>query len=712
MRNNTNTINSPNKNIRKKTLAIVLAALMVLFVFPLASLAEDLTTKKGQVALVVYGSEFTDIVVEDKGTADTIRQIGTATLKTVVKVPEVTVTLTRQETGETYVLKKVNEDVFNSVTVRSPVLEEARATIDKIPVASNLLAATEQFIATAKDKYVQGFRGLSDLSGSLYNTYKSDRIPVGTYDVSVEEVNQDGFLLTDKVAKNWTVEVTEQNGNKPQYLGNTRELGGEVEPLDLSDIVDTSSLVDLSALTDTAKALLNSKDPIKFEIFLQFPGLWAADKDAGFTFKNTDLAGNGIEGSKFVLLSRDEIGKVINFMADIGKTPYNMLMKAVWGSEEDGVLPFSEVLYLQKELLAKNTEKNAGALSLDEDVAYSIVKSYTTLLSDADILGKAIQQNVVAPAILETKSKSDGRVVFEPNSNVTLTWMLDLLPVIIKATGKAVELGAEVAETTVDTAATSAAAQPAIGAAAGLATGTLTGLATDQVVNALVNLVEYANTVTKAAVNELVYPYAQRLGLVGPKLGSGNYLLFEAKAADNYLPNPLSYTLNLTWTNPENVYITVANLGILTPYFASGLYDYVRNTSVASAVDKTLSKLTGQESTFVSDLFGGGKDVTAATIAYTSSIAYSALGGNRLYVSEKQMANILTFFLYKQGRTAQNLAIYLNRIAEQSKGVFAGTVDENWHFYNLDQNIALTATKVTAAVSADITKIMTSTVLN
>lgn len=712
MRNNTNTSNSPNKNIRTRTLAIVLAALMVLSVFPLATLAEDLTTKKGQVALVVYGSEFTDIVVEDKGTADTLKQIGTATLKTVVKVPEVSVTLTSQETGDTYELKKVQEDVFNSVTVRSPVLEEARATIDKVPVASNLLAATENFIASVKDKYVQGFRGLSDLSGSLYNTYKSDRIPVGTYDVSVEEVDRDGFLLTNKVSQYWTVDVVEQTGNRPQYLGTTRELGGEVEPLDFSDIVDTSSLVDLSALTDTAKALLNSTDPIPFEIFLQFPGLWAADKDAGFTFKNTDLAGNGIEGSKFVLLSRDEIVKVIGFMADVGKTPYNMLMKSVWGFEEDGVLPFSEVLSLQKELLAKNTDKNAGALSLDEDVAYSIVKSYATLLSDEDILGKAIQQNVVAPAILETKSKSDGRVVFEPNSNVTLTWMLDLLPVIIKATGKAVELGAEVAETTVDTAAASAAAQPATGAAAGLATGTLTNFATDQVVNALVNVVEYANTVTKSAANELVYPYAQRLGLVGPKLGSGNYILFEAKAADNYLPNPLSYTLNLTWTNPEDLYITVADLGILTPYFASGLYDYVRNTSVAGAVDKTLSRLSGKESTFVSDLFGGGKDVTAATIAYTASIAYTALGGDKLYISEKQMADILTFFLYKQGRTAQNLAMYLNRIAEQSKGIFAGTVDENWHFYNLDQNIALTATKVTAAVSADITKIMTSTVLN
>lgn len=691
-------------NTHKRLTAVLLAVLLVLSIIPLTALAEDLTTKKGQVALVVYGSEFTDIVAEDKGTAETLQQIGTATLKTVVKVPDVTVTLTSKETGEVYSLNKVPEDVMNSVTVRSPVLEEARATIDQVPVASNLLAAAERFIATQKDTYLQGFRGLSDLAGSLYNTYKSDRIPVGSYTVHVEELDKDGFLLTDKVRKTWDIEVTEQTGNRPQYLGTTRELGGEVEPLDLSSLVDTSSLIDLSSLTDTAKALLQTSEPFRFEIFLQFPGLWAADKDAGFEFRNTDLAGNGIEGSTFVLMNRDETVKALSFMAGVGKTPYNMLQNAIWGDDEQDILSFSDVLALQKELVSVQN----GTINWNEENAYKLIKSYTTLLSDADLLGKAIRQNVVAPAILESVSKSDGRVVFEPNNNVTLTWMLDLIPVILKATGKLVNVGIEATEAAAGTAAATAAAQPATGAAAGAVTGQVTTLAVDQITNALVNVVTYANTLIKPAVAELVYPYAQRLGLVGPKLTSGNYLLFQAKAADNYFANPLAYTLNLSWADPEDLYVTVADLGILTPYFAEGLYEYARNTTVAGSVDRTLSRLSGRETTLVSDLFGGKQDVTAVSISYAASLAYYVLGGERSYLSEQQLANILTFFLYKQGRTAQNVLMYFDRIAEQSKMVFTGYVDDNWSFYNLDRNVTLTATKVTAQVSQNIGNILMS----
>ncbi len=690
------------KHTKKRLLAALLSVLMVLSLIPLGVLAEELTTKRGQVALVVYGSEFTDIVVEEKGTVDTLKQIGNATLKTVVKVPEVNVTLTSKETGEVYSLAKVSEDVLNSVTVRTPVLEEARATIDQIPVASNLLAAVEDFIATQKDTYVQGFRGLSDLTGSLYNTYKSDKIPVGSYTVNVEEVDKDGFQLTDTVRKTWDVEVIEQLGNRPQYLGTTREIGGEIEPLDLSSVVDTSSLVDVSALTDTAKAVLQTSDPFTFEVYLQFPGLWAADKDAGFQFRNTDLAGNGIEGSTFVLLSRDEVLKALSFMVDVGQTPYEMIQKAVWGDTEQGVLSFGDVLSLQSELLS--TEN--GTINWNEDTAYTLIKSYTTLLADADLLGKAIQQNIVAPAILQAQSKTNGRVTFEPNNNVTLTWMLDLIPVILEATGKLVDLGINAVESTTGAAATTAAAQPATGAVAGAVTGQATTLATDQVTTALVNVVTYANSLIKPAVAELVYPYAQRLGLVGPKLASGNYILFQSKANDSYFTNPLAYTLHLEWADPEDLYVTVADLGILTPYFAEGLYEYVRNTTVAGTVDSTLSYLTGRETTLVTDVFAGGKDVTAASIAYAAALAYYTLGGDQSYLSQEQLANILTFFLYKQGRTAQNVLMYFDRIAEQSKSVFTGYVDDNWNFYNLDQNVTLTATKVTAKVSQSIGNII------
>lgn len=687
---------------KKRVLAILLAGLMLLSALPFSALAEDLYTKKGQVALVVYGSEFTDMVAEKKGTAETLKQIGTATLKTVVKVPEVNVTLTSKTTGEVYTLSKVSEDVMNSVTVRSPVLENARSTIDKIPVASHLLTATEDFVANQKDKYLQGFRGLSDLSGSLYNTYKSDRIPVGSYTVNVEETEKDGFLLTDNVRKTWDVDVTEQTGNRPQYLGTTRELGGELEPLDLSKLVDTSSLVDVSALTNTAKTLVKTSEPFRFEVYLQFPGLWAADKDAGFEFHNTDFAGNGIQGSDFVLVNRDEVCKALNFMVEVGEAPYTVLQNAVWGNREQDYLPFDEA----KDLRSEFSTREEDTLNFNEDNAYRLVKSYTTLLADGDFLGKAIQENVVAPAILKSTSKSDGLVVFEPNNNVTLTWMLDLIPMILKATGKLVDFGIEAANTAIQTAASTAAAQPAAGVSTGAVTNQASTLAADQITNALVNVVTYANTLVKPAVAELVYPYAQRLGLVGPKLTSGTYILFQSKASDNYFRNPLCYTLHLKWQNAEDVYVTASDLGILTPYFAEGLYDYVRNTTVAGAVDQQLSRLAGKESALVSDVFGGNRDVTAASISYAAALAYRTLGGDKSYISEEQLAKILTFFLYRKGRTAQNVLLYFNRIAEQSKSTFAGYVNSDWHFYNLDRNVSLTATKVTARVSEDIGNIV------
>ena len=403
-------------------------------------------------------------------------------------------------------------------------------------------------------------------------------------------------------------------------------------------------------------------------------------------------------------MSRDETVKALSFMADVGKTPYNMLQNAIWGDDEQDILSFSDVLALQKELASVQN----GAINWNEENAYKLIKSYVTLLSDADLLGKAIRQNVVAPAILESVSRSDGRVVFEPNNNVTLTWMLDLIPVILKATGKMIDFGIEATEAAAGTAAAAAAAQPATGAAAGAVTGQATTLAVDQITNALVNVVNYANTLIKPAVAELVYPYAQRLGLVGPKLTSGNYLLFQAKAADNYFVNPLAYTLHLSWADPEDLYVTVADLGILTPYFAEGLYEYARNTTVADSVDRTFSRLSGRETTLFSDLFGGKQDVTAVAISYSASLAYYVLGGERSYLSEQQLANILTFFLYKQGRTAQNVLMYFDRIAEQSKMVFTGYVDDNWSFYNLDRNVTLTATKVTAQVSQTIGNILIS----
>ncbi|MBP5272199.1 MAG: hypothetical protein ILO43_04445, partial [Clostridia bacterium] len=264
------------------------------------------------------------------------------------------------------------------------------------------------------------------------------------------------------------------------------------------------------------------------------------------------------------------------------------------------------------------------------------------------------------------------------NSNITLTWMLELIPQITEAL-KGQDL-----------------------------------IQDNDVLDLLVTVADYAADFTADTVpgiiNTLIYPFAQRLGLVGKKMASGEYIMFQTKTADDYWVNPLAYTMILTWENETWLYVTVADLGIIVPYFAEGWYDFVRNTTFAGTVDKFLSQLTGKEISPITDILTNkvdvtaemGKVVTASLTAFVGAIGFDSLGLETIFASRSEFIEGLNKYLYENGRTAQKLMIYVNRQAQRAKSVYAGYVTEDWFFYNLDKSPTLTATKLIDKSTKDI----------
>ena len=417
-----------------------------------------------------------------------------------------------------------------------------------------------------------------------------------------------------------------------------------------------------------------------------FPGLWCAESDAGFAFTNVDVAEAGIAGDTFLLVNRQETIDVLKLMLDLGKEVFTGILKATFGyTDKETGEQYESMLTLYTQLV----KSEDGQLSLDYDVAYNIIKNYIAVISDMEIMDKIVDTDTgdvltpiklryPIPAILEAVSDENGKVEFTRNSNITLTWMLELIPQITEAL-KGQDL-----------------------------------IQDNDVLDLLVTVADYAADFTADTVpgiiNTLIYPFAQRLGLVGKKMASGEYIMFQTKTADDYWVNPLAYTMILTWENETWLYVTIADLGIIVPYFAEGWYDFVRNTTFAGTVDKFLSQLTGKEISPITDILTNkvdvtaemGKVVTASLTAFVGAIGFDSLGLETIFASRSEFIEGLNKYLYENGRTAQNLMIYVNRQAQRAKSVYAGYVTEDWFFYNLDKSPTLTATKLIDKSTKDI----------
>ena len=659
------------------------------------------------------------------------------------------------------ILKNSGNEQISTAMVNSfeGLQTQAQNTLTK------LKAATEVLVANLEQ--------LTGMNGTLYRTYttkEGDAVPLGEATVYVagfydedkdgNPVTRDGYVLYDdgltkeeggsgfNTSRMYKTEVVEQNkllDHQYQFLGPKNGIQGTISmPEELAKVyTDVTGLLNsMIDMVDAIRAKANNNEDQnfwqrignKFEDFLTkitntqelvqylkdwqfdkfpgldeldlcyaylFPGLWCAEYDAGFSFRNVDVSEVPIEGSTFMLINRQELLDVLKFMKDLGKDAFEGALKATFGGEmtyTDGVEPitYPGIVDLYTQLL--NTE--GGEISLNSEVAYAIVKTYIGVIADMQLFNRVIEKtdNTLTPlklkypipAMLEATSDADGIVTFSKSSNQTLTWILKILPQI---GNYATQIMATVAEEKGDTGA-------------------------DLVVRLLTLFNEYSEKAAdflSASINMFVYPFAQRLGLVGPKLASGEYIMFQTKAADGYWVNPIAYTMIISWhsegtTNEDWYYSTVADMGLIGPYFAEGFYDFVRDTTFAGTIDKFLGQATGKDVNVVSDILNGKIDVTTETgkvamgalTAFATQVGFKSLGADKLFATKSDFLSDMNKYLIQNGQTAQNLMVYLNRLAIRSKTVYTGQVDEGWYFYNLDKSPTTTATKLISKSTTDL----------
>ena len=551
-----------------------------------------------------------------------------------------------------------------------------------------------------RDGYIVYNDGLTkEEGGSMFNTMRSFSFevePQGRFDHEIQFIGPkagiEGTLTLDENFTKAYDNLVNGVNTLITTLSDTRSWLQEGRVANfiktvLSELFDAEDLIKWFETRELMTLKPSSEIDKHYEF--SFPGLWCAESEAGFAFTDIDVAETGIAGSEYLLVNRDELIDVLKFMKELGKDAFQGAIKATFGGTAtyaDGtVKDYDSIVNLYFELV----KSEDGQLSLDYDTAFAILKTYLGVISDMNLFDRVVDTDTgdvltpiklkyPIPAFLQATSDENGIVKFNRNSNVTLTWMLQIIPQITEALGDA------------------------------------SFVQDNQVLSLLVQVSDYAaqfiDQYGSQIINTLVYPFAQRLGLVGKKMASGNYIMFQTKAAEGYWINPLAYTMILTWENETWLYVTVADLGLIKPYFAAGFYDFVRNTTFAGTIDKFLNQIAGKDVDLITkiltdeiDVTGKmGEVVTGALTAFVGQIGFESLGLDTIFSTKSDFVAGLNKYLYENGRTAQNLMIYVNKQAMRAKSVYAGYVTEDWYFYNLDKSPTTTATKLIDKSTKDI----------
>ena len=739
-----------------RILSLIVAIVMVVAMLPLSALAEE-TGPKRRVGVAVYGSELTAILtdvesaIHGQGDLENAIQHLTAIATEIVdgtgvSVPEVDVTLTGPdgrvyqmeeddsiniftETTDTYIgvqnvldeqlttLENDIKDLQTAMELDGGLAGELSGNISKMRTSlENLKTQLENL----KDILVEGFNKTTKINGILYRTYVTDAEGVKanqTYTVTVKgfvdkdennnPITRDGYILYNdglgtegssfNSARTFTVEVTERGRFDPeiQFVGPGIGNGPGIEgALTLPTFFTESYNNFANAFNDIMNKLKSLKHPegnnpfkdwakdfiekgLKIENTMKwfnewtqrgfslpnydeswgeyhffFKGLWCAEVDAGFTFKNVDVSEQGIEGSEFLLINRQELIDVLKLMKDLGKEAFEGALKATFGGDMDYTYQEETISYegitdLYAQLISFDENRQ---LNLDYETAYAIVKTYIGVIGAMNLVDWVAEKDTSGviptyklkypiPAILQATSDKDGNVTFSKSNNKTLTWMLEIIPELQSVVNN-IQTGNEILDMLIE-------------------------------VNKYLEKVtrEFADIADKV-INLFVYPFAQRLGLVGPKLASGEYIMFQTKAAEGYWVNPIAYTMDITWHSEGTTNEDCSKI-------LNGKIDVTTETS---------------------------KVAMSALTAFATQIGFKSLGADKLFATKSDLLTDLNKYLIQNGQTAQNLMVYLNRLAIRSKTVYTGKVDDGWYFYNIDKSPTMTATKMIKKSTDDLVK--------
>lgn len=712
---------------KKRTLKIVsliLAIVMAISIMPLAALAgESQIETKQKVAVVVYSAQFTQavktVLESDQPTPEELK----TTLEDLVangleglKVPQVELSLTSEDEpglDPITMQEAENFNLFKSLKIESSLLAELNKAVDGNPISGSFVDELKENVKTTAKTYVDTFMenmfGKFQIYGSMYRVYTAE-VPAteaGTnYTLKVEKFNknndpdviQAGYILCDEEGSRFKSDriyhetICYTGKDDYQFLGNQNAgLYFDLNPFNaIQEWVDAKAEENelwklskkiINGFLDTINKAISDKSKVNFI----FPGLWCAESKAGFEFMNTDLVDNPLMKSDFLMVDRDEVVNVLKFVVDLGKDAFVELMKAAFGDEYAGTYgeqEYDNLVVLHTQLINSDEE---GQMSISQDALFEIVKVYLGIASNLEIFQRVKDADLVLPAILEASADENGIVTFNRDSNITLVWGLKVIKQIIEKSPDLIDQADSI---------------PAV---------------YKTLYKYIAKLFTDGTELTTSFVNGLPYSIAQAAGLVGPKMQDDHYIMLQIKAPTDaeggaYMLNPLAYTMDVTWKNENWAYVTLADLGIITPYVAEGLYDFVRNTTFEGTVDAFLAKVTRQDDKFVTRALTGDLDVTAALTAYITANVYGPLGLDNVFANKSEFLDGLNEYLYNNGRTTQNLMVYLNKQAKKAKAVYAGNLnpldeegnpllDANgervyWQFYNVDKSLTIVATKL------------------
>jgi len=616
---------------------------------------------------------------------------------------------------------------------------------------------------------------LDAIQANNFSVYRVDGLTPGTYTLKLKYLAEPyGLRNNDLLTQTITVEA----GKTTIAGGDTIEVRGHANETEKVWVgTEEKSVVDSWIPYRTHKETVDKYETRTntYEYTLNFLGYFLRKETRAFSFKTTDVAGEPIAGSEFVLVNRDDLDDILKAMIGVGK---DVFVNAVKNFQDPEIFSFEELVAAHKDLIGQNVQ---GYVTIEPEAAYNIVKTYFALLSGSDkiILNELINYDENGqfaglkhhiPAILKATSDKDGIVYFSEKQNVTLTFLLDVVTDlgvgILEGLGdsnpfvqmalpllKAVQvlnnienidfanIGAQELIALVDII-------PEFNDTFKGFKQTILNYATEHSDN-LDNMMD--NWIVKAAVQGLgtllvnskgwildfIYGQLQSFGIVGEKFENGHYLMFQYSVPkesttetdeegnvnivekDIYMRSPLVYTLDVEWTEPDNFYVTVADLGIVGPYFAEGFYDFVRGTNYEGPVAKALGMAAngyGTAYTFsngnlyltqkLHDIMTGKIEdakVKGALTAYLADATYRVLGLNLLYSTKVGLMQGYNDYLKQNQQMNLDLQAYVNKLAKKAKAVYTadltpvenedGSVDY-WTFYTLDSSPTLTATKL------------------
>ncbi len=731
--------------MRKKLISLLLVLAMVCSLAPMAVFAADTDAAPvgdASVAVPVYGKFIADIINDPTLDLQKLAQkLKTAAQDMIAgaKVPDVDMVLVSAD-GYEYPL--VNNGASDANFLTSLSLEATGM--------ASLGADGFKKLQDLVGKAIQAMPGMDTLDtlNQFYKVYGAENVPAGTYTLKVKAIHTDGYTLIQPESGSVEVQVVDGRMN---YVGYKKVLAevdtaaklkeslyAVADKLPVGANLAKAAIDKMMAAPDKAAELVGNvpgfsdlldkmipgwADLLKLPVVtVSLPGVFLTTVDPGFSFTSADFGGNPLPGCEFVMVNREETEKIVKAAIALGQETFQNAMSLI-GTEG---FTWDELNFLKADLVSMDEE--AQQITFNPDQALKLLQTYWALFeaSASEPFNKfmSAETDLRLPAILKATADENGIVTFNEDSNITLTWSVEILIKMGRLTAQIIE-DAEIPEGMFENESLQSMVELILKVSKVAAKyGEKFIDESGQVVTTLLNDWVYyllMNDDLASAGRDIL----ERFGMMDDdtlslldllpthailtaKMPTGHYVMFESAAPEGFMRTPLFYTIVVTWnTESEDLrdwcYVNVANLGIIGPYIAEELYTTLRETSMLAKADSLLDQFTGGKTgTLLQNIFTGkvaatGEDfdLTALTIAAGANMIYNNLGGSKVYESEDALIEALNGYLYSHGRTAQNMMMFGYEVALKSKAVITSEITPDWMFYtsstSIRTNIALKA---------------------